>query len=215
MFTITAIKLPATLKGYKNNAEKSREFLEPVSRINIFVGANNSGKSRFMRELAKQDEYFVKIQEVDVDELSLKIANYVKSIKDKLAQLNFSSINDLTISDLDTIKRESTNYLNLSSVNYESVRTILEQLANHPGAQSGFTKSNVGVNIDDTNKSDFSVLINDGAAELLKLVEQIPDFSKTDFPKKVYIPVLRGLRPFDENSTDFYKDYNEPQKLDR
>ena len=66
MINVTAIKLPESLNGYKNSDEESLEFLEPVSKINIFVGANNSGKSRFMRELSNQSNYDVEIKDTNL-----------------------------------------------------------------------------------------------------------------------------------------------------
>lgn len=42
MIKINAIKLPDAFDIYKNTNGEKAEFLEPVSKINIFVGSNNS-----------------------------------------------------------------------------------------------------------------------------------------------------------------------------
>jgi predicted ATPase len=69
MINVTAIKLPETFDSYKNTEEEKLEFLEPVSKINIFVGSNNSGKSRFMRMLSAKEEYEVKQNSVHLSPL--------------------------------------------------------------------------------------------------------------------------------------------------
>ena len=58
---VNTIRLPDSFDIYKNTDGNKSEVLETVSRINIFVGSNNSGKSRFMRNLSSQPDYKVKI----------------------------------------------------------------------------------------------------------------------------------------------------------
>ncbi len=42
--------------------KKDYKFIGPISSLNIFIGPNNSGKSRFMRELMKMDEIYFSIE---------------------------------------------------------------------------------------------------------------------------------------------------------
>lgn len=45
------------LKHYVDQDGQVLKFFGPISRVNILVGATNSGKSRFMRGLAKNSPY--------------------------------------------------------------------------------------------------------------------------------------------------------------
>ncbi len=49
-----AIIFGPNLQNYRLNAGTDPFVLAPLSQINVFVGANNCGKSRFLRELAKR-----------------------------------------------------------------------------------------------------------------------------------------------------------------
>ena len=43
--------------GYYNKKEIALRSFGPISNVNIFVGANNSGKSRFLRGLLKSKQF--------------------------------------------------------------------------------------------------------------------------------------------------------------
>lgn len=60
-----SIKLSGDFDKFKVNGNK--EHIDGLSPINIFIGENNAGKSRFMRELAKHDHS----QEFQIDSYSL------------------------------------------------------------------------------------------------------------------------------------------------
>ncbi len=52
-------KVSENFKQYFDpETNKPLDYFGPINEINIFIGANNSGKSRFMRELIKQDGYY-------------------------------------------------------------------------------------------------------------------------------------------------------------
>lgn len=53
----SSIKLNNNLKNYISSDGKILDSIDNLSEINIFIGANNSGKSRFLRELAKTEDF--------------------------------------------------------------------------------------------------------------------------------------------------------------
>ena len=58
----------------------------------------------------------------------------------------------------------------------------------------------------------FRELINYSSNKALQILNQVPIHSEDNAPKRVYIPVLRGLRPIDAERLDLYaeqtkKDY--------
>ena len=212
MIKVNAIKLPDAFDIYKNTVGEKAEFLEPVSKINIFVGSNNSGKSRFMRNLSKDDEYNVKIKEIDLNEINSKILAFIKKIEAKFLELGIVRINELSINELERIKEDLRSSLNSFSENYQTVKPLIEKWVNYRELYQAFAENNRKINIYGENRNILLNLIKDGASELFPLISQIPNYSELDQPQKVYIPTLRGLRPLDDAHTDFYlnttrKDY--------
>jgi len=76
-------------QGYTDfDSDKGLNRKNPLElkRLNIIVGANNSGKSRFMRELACK---------IYVDEISLKnLTSYLQLLREVSKLLNPFSVND-------------------------------------------------------------------------------------------------------------------------
>lgn len=74
---IAALPIPRELEGLVVNSDNDKiDVLSPLSRINIFVGANNSGKSYILRELMKSEIGFNYLSQELCDELNRK---YVES----------------------------------------------------------------------------------------------------------------------------------------
>lgn len=44
---------------FLNDEENHIDYLPNTNNLNIFIGSNNSGKSRFMRELIKMENYYL------------------------------------------------------------------------------------------------------------------------------------------------------------
>ena len=204
MINISAIKLPTAFLIYKNTKGEKKEFLEPVSKINIFVGSNNSGKSRFMRELSKQDSYEAKIQNSNLADINSEILEYITSIESKFYEQNISEINHLSSDELSRIKSELKDSLNLSSENYENIKFLIRKWVNYKDTGKALTRSDRLIDFDIDTKRLLEGIIKSGAAKIFNLLKQIPDYQKSDNPLKVYIPTLRGLRQLDEAHTDFY-----------
>ena len=67
-------------ESYFNEENENLEILKELSSTNIFIGANNSGKSRFIRSLFANLEY--KIFEIDIIKKITKEYNkYLSSIQ--------------------------------------------------------------------------------------------------------------------------------------
>jgi hypothetical protein len=78
--------LPDKLKGELIDVEDSElTKLEHLSKVNIFVGANNSGKSRIIREVlrSKSAKYYGDDEWSQIE----KLVQFLKSFADK-AQMN-------------------------------------------------------------------------------------------------------------------------------
>lgn len=205
MIKFNAIKLPDAFDIYKNTDGEKVEFLEPISKINIFVGSNNSGKSRFMRSLSIQSDYEIKPQDIKLELINSKILNFISSIETKFADLHVSEVNHLSINDLINIESKIVNSINLSTDVYKDIRTFIKKWSDYKEVTSYNSEAGWRVlQIHQKDRSFLENLIRNGATEVLEFLNQIPVFSKSDFPSKVYIPTLRGLRPLDDEHTDVY-----------
>lgn len=79
------------------NEEKHIEYLPSVNDINIFIGSNNSGKSRFMRELIKLDNWFYSSDLINtIGEFNNQAALLTERYN-KLRQYNTIDANDFKI----------------------------------------------------------------------------------------------------------------------
>ena len=73
MGLVKSIDLPGMFDIYTDAEGNPNGVLCPTSSINIFVGENNSGKSRFMRMLSGQAEYQAILSDIDLNTINAQI----------------------------------------------------------------------------------------------------------------------------------------------
>lgn len=198
MIKVQAIKLFDEFEIYKNTNEEFIDFLQPVSKINIFVGSNNSGKSRFMRELSLQEDYEVKIQGLDLEHNNSIVSNAIEKIKSGFDDAGFTKINELSIEDLNNILDSLSDTLNLNYDKYGEIRNKFKRWKSYTKIQQW--TSSFGHRPGD----NFLKLIQEQSEKALFALNSIPVHIKANNPSKVYIPTLRGLRPLDTSHSDLY-----------
>ncbi|MGU8942204.1 AAA family ATPase [Clostridium perfringens] len=207
---IESIKFNENLRGYKNDSDS--DVLYNISKLNIFIGGNNSGKSRFLRSIFNDKNLIFnlnhkKICEFNdlIDGLNNDIAN---SFRDSIVAIgnidkrsNLEKIENITeeskvlrvfnnkIKELSKVNENATithNSYSVTGVN--SVSDIVEKL------------KSVGVKYSE---------------ELSK--RKLEDFFMPRSFKRIYIPTLRGLRILDNSEdclkertkNDYFKDESE------
>ncbi|WKD86623.1 hypothetical protein KCTC32516_01999 [Polaribacter huanghezhanensis] len=191
------------LQGIKLNSSLEEEFsgsryfgiLSNIRKINTFVGVNNSGKSRFLRTLFSQSKGTKFIYEID-EETILNILNQTKEIIRIIDSLKaygikykyWNSLNSLS----ETIEKNEVDVLNnildiywyLSTLDVHEFELTQNQYENHLRGTISQTKSYV------TNLGN---LINKLGKDNNKI-------------EKIYIPILRGLRPIAQSEDSFSTD---------
>ncbi len=195
---IRSISLPNSFNGYTNKNNENLSRLEPVSRINILVGANNSGKSRFMRTLSSQKEYRVTVENIDLESVNSRITSYLDNIIETFDRTRFDSVNQLNISFIKSMK-DLPKTLVLSQDAYSKHRSAFEQWSDFP-AVSQWSGGGRG----DTEEVREAIKRN--AAKALETLLEVPTRADVDAPQRVYIPTLRGLRPVSNTTTDLYQE---------
>ena len=178
---ITEIRIPYI--GYKIN----EETLKPISNVNLFVGQNNSGKSRFLRELFKSDKIYdyKSITQSKLIELSKKL--HARKISE-FNNINSIGRENITKTCFNDISKDDE--FHSSSNLYEMIEHYCSKLRNF---QENDPISDIEHIFRKKIKENLNKFGNDGLEELnqIERPRQIQRF---------YVPILRGMRPFSENS---------------
>lgn len=176
-------------KQYLTNEEDSN-ILYNLSRINIFIGPNNSGKSRLLREFFIDNEVIYNVSQIGIKKLQSEFNDGVKALisLEKYIGYSLGIINRLKKIEFgDGFNESELKNMILEFENFDPVRE---------------STSNKGK----YNSSVFQILNN-----LLNVYEESRDkLEDKDFSNDaIYIPILRGLRSinFKDNTfsrEDFY-----------
>ncbi len=159
-------------------SDNSLDVINNLSKINIFIGGNNSGKSRLIRGISNN---------------ILDIFNKFLSIKDVLKHGNINSCFSTLYQ-----RYQDHQYL-LSSINFKFLETndaskIMDSLIFF-NDNKGRTPKTVG-NPDQLARAqnaiiDFIKELPEGTSYIKKIEKNVLSF---------YIPVLRGLKPLEKNN---------------
>lgn len=173
-------------------------FFSPLSKINILVGPNNSGKSRFLRALATMKEVtFAPIANLSrFVEMQRDLTDYISNI---MLQNGI-----LGISDWDTKSKELSAHQSIQEG--KAFLKPFHDLLNSINAASDITIRQTPTHSVTGNHSSIRDPIKDKAKALLTNLDQFlsPDAEAVRF-KRVYIPTLRGLRVL-EQGKDLYEE---------
>nr|WP_253202396.1 hypothetical protein [Acinetobacter soli] len=162
------------LENYSSDIDKSFPLSIEIKRLNFFIGKNNSGKSRFVRNLFTNSSY--------------TISDY-----------SFPDLTDF-FTELKIIFENTHGSLWIGNTSSGSDRSTLlnsiQDVINFPTYPKGKYKDNYSKNISLLAKARFehTTFIEDKVKEIEKYVS---DYESTLISEdnKFYIPVLRGMRP--------------------
>lgn len=172
-----------TVLGSKNDS------LNNCSKINIFVGTNNSGKSRFIREINKIKEYEFFPIDLQIEKATTFAEEAIAAINSILAASGITKYNVLTDIQISSVLPGSfftikDNFL----IKLDSVFDII----NNNTLTTGYVyTSNRPVNPDQC-AANLKHYVSEHKDELSEYIKKIKTFETI---KKLYIPTMRGLRP--------------------
>ncbi len=215
-YLISGIKIPDS--SYSYDSEEKSEIIENVSKVNLFIGENNSGKSRLLRELFRTDFDIISAKlDLDLFKSSLECFSTQKEeIESSKYHKSFDKHceNLIRLNSIETISADSTE----QKLVIEFINKI-EQLSKNQNniTNSPYKWSDAGIALLNIFNDCFTIFVESCGMDV-KDVLAYPDF------KKIYIPVLRGMRPFcthdqEYSYDDIYrsrliKDYFEDLNLD-
>lgn len=192
------------LNNYKFLGGNDTKILNNLSKINIFVGQNNSGKSRLLRGISKIEELEYIPKDVDYKEITNFVEESVKEIETILLRHNSKTLGEIQEKLLPTVQpdtyfrpKDNSLYRLAELFQYIDTRDL-----NHV-PQSG---QNMHVCIQSLKK-----VVNDRKDKLNLYSKTLQEKERGKY-KRMYIPILRGLRPLGNSSSDVFhtrtnKDY--------
>ena len=199
---IASLFLPNEFDIYQNAEKEPLKKLAPLSKINIFVGSNNSGKSRFMRLLSKQESYNVAIPDIDLDDSNEKFIGILDELNGLMMSYRLSQAGSVDTSTIKALRSVPLG-LNTAEDSYSNMRVAFQQWISTQDRMNTTSGPGNG-QLQHTNHEALASEIRRLCSEGLSVLESIPVNISGDNFRRVYIPILRGLRPLDEEHTDFY-----------
>jgi hypothetical protein len=176
------------------NELNANNKIAELSLVNIFIGINNSGKSRLLRALfsLKCDEILYNTNRYSakdyfdlVESLEAEQKEYTHELK--VSKMDFSFLD---------ILQHKNEFLSVN-INYESLEKKLWKIRNCQEATKQENKT--------TDDQDILLSLANLGQKYLDKFENISIVPSLGNEKQYYIPILRGMRPLDEQQTDFYQ----------
>ncbi|AKB22331.1 ATP-dependent endonuclease [Methanosarcina sp. WH1] len=183
---IKEVKLLDENYSFLNNSETSENRIRFLSKLNIFVGENNSGKSRLLRSLLSNeldyvpDSSFIEDYNTFVENLKNEFESYFQ--KKKIDIKGFINL----YKTLDEIKNiESINKSMNLNEKLSKLEQNIQQLENQGNIFSeGVSHTTIAQNLFQIFRVK-TCIFGENLEQSLKL----PEF------QKIYIPILRGTKP--------------------
>ncbi|HEX8181607.1 MAG TPA: ATP-binding protein [Pyrinomonadaceae bacterium] len=204
MANIISLTLPEEFGIYRGANKSSLQNLEPLAKVNIFVGSNNSGKSRFMRLLSTHESYQIGVSGLQLEDVNVGLKRVLGGLESLMKRYGLSEANRISVRTIQQLKNLPIS-LSTTTDNYGQLRQTLQDWSGTTRITS--TTGGVSYSVRDVMHSpEFPEEIRRLCQEGLKILKDIPAPTPENNPKRVYMPILRGLRPLDDEHTDFYEE---------
>lgn len=175
------------LENYSSNNDIEYDEVIEIKRLNFFIGKNNAGKSRFLRELFTAQQHFKYFQKFDLSKESTEFINFINSNNFQRPRIpnvdtQWYSTGKADVSSAEKFYIESKlSLLNSVKFQYDRVIEIVNEI-----------KAKVSNYENTSNKSSHN--LQDFIQKLENKISRIElqSFFKDE---KLYIPILRGMRP--------------------
>ena len=175
------------LENYSSDNEQDYDQVIEIKRLNFFIGKNNAGKSRFLRNLFSSCESISTVPYLKIDTNIIKnITNKKNNISAKIYKGNPVRINSKEISlselnkEIDILAYTITQYLHYS--NKVFLKNLYDKLLTY------YFKNNWG---------ETGLIFSESILGIEKTQSYQNDINIISVEKS-YIPILRGMRPVTE-----------------
>ncbi len=176
------------ISNYKTSSSNE---ITNLSKINIFIGPNNSGKSRFLRGLFSNKNTKFKSNDINLTIINEAISELKNNIQKYYEAANISSAGGINLDLLMPIDF-LTNAHELKSIIYDHVIRLRQIKVNAITRKHGSSS---------VTPSDVSSYVQNVSEKCLSKINFLETFEKSKIQHEhIYVPTLRGLRGIDYDS---------------
>jgi len=201
-YYIKKLKLPDELKNEYNTDE-----LDNLSKVNIFIGPNNSGKSRLLRNIYQENTF-----DFLPSDFNYKAINTITREYNRFKKENFRAFRIGKPSNIDSSFYSDIPELKYIQINTDYKSAILQWI-NDFSKMTENVKESIRTNNRLGNSSQAIEFFEGVSQDLLRDIRsELKKYSRKKYSfEKLYIPTLRGLRPFprkkdSHEEIDFYEE---------
>ena len=174
-------------EGLNNYITEPSKELANLSKINIFIGPNNSGKSSLLRNLFSNKKPEFTVENIN---LNSAISHLHTQIEDYFKNMRIRSAEGVELSIL-----KENKFLSDSN-KFTDLYTYVEGLTQINFTRITYTDGSVGTGIGGV--SQIANEIRTFASDCLKNIESLKSYNHKNYLREnIYIPTLRGLRGID------------------
>ena len=188
---------------HKTDEFKSNE-LTTLSRLNIFIGENNSGKSRFLRTLFSDNNFELNIKNSDIVGIPKLISESYNLLYDKFAHFGIAHNNNI-LKTLEDLKKYSTFTTTNINEQIKSIETFLNSIKDYV-----YINQSLGYIFQSLRSSHGENFVGQIINYIIEFAENFSMKLKKHIPSafiwnyaNIYIPILRGLRPINIHESKF------------
>lgn len=170
----------------------NNQYLQNMKRVNMFVGANNCGKSRLLRALFSADTFNYTNNTIEMsivhkaaEELDAEIKNWLNPVE-SMDEINHNLFSCW-------VKLEAFGEKERSFNHFKQLVGALSQKSTLRSWSSSIHNKDRALNS-----------IRQKAAHVMQSIDILDD--NLGGESKVYIPIMRGLRPILDTNKDVYKE---------
>tara|TARA_R110001592_G_scaffold6425_1_gene34574 strand:- start:133 stop:2121 length:1989 start_codon:yes stop_codon:yes gene_type:complete len=211
------LPVPAKLKEdiyFNDNIKLNQNLIDNISKINVVIGPNNSGKSLFCRELLKtqiESEYF---SDYKIHDLNIKLKEFKKRYTAIFKGLNtdYFQNNDgiIRLSMLNKAFTEITKTTNIRQLHRE-IEPLLNRLSTSYfwGLSNALPKHDIDEPLSDKKSLD----INKKFEPIVKEFKEVFNRCFNQSPlTRIYTPTIRTLRTY-QGGLDIRENVNDDYSL--
>jgi AAA ATPase-like protein len=191
---ISELRIPDGLANQYQVAETG-STLKQLNHVNVFIGPNNSGKSRFLRNIFSNNLRY-EMHHINLRQYEGITEKLQNEIVQTLTEYNFSELGGNTQGKVKAKIQELDKRLKGGGMPEElnalrELRTFVQLLSSFNATDA--THLGGGANVHDGMNNASNKLRTIAAKYATEIPENLLDLSLPEF-FKVYIPILRGLR---------------------
>ncbi|USK99840.1 AAA family ATPase [Bacillus tropicus] len=201
-------------------SEYNMNVIKNLSKVNIFVGSNNSGKSRFLRGIFAIDKgiSFTPPKEmVDVESYDNILIEFTDAIISSIMENSLMGIGELNVDRLigDREMFKISSFLKEGEDLFKDFHRLVDDIIKLDSS-SGVTVNTNPFAVSEKKEqaiTNLKALCNDYQSKIYEIVSSGRTSYEINF-KRVYIPALRGLRGYTDTINTGKDVYKERTKKD-